>query len=95
MDVTQKTVPRGVTSVRHLQGQRCSFMSPWEQCSAQYALLVPIPELSGSAEAWTIERLIVVWLYKAQSYKSSRAVTLMVKTSQFLITGQTFVEDIR
>ena len=53
MERDAKTVPRGVMSARQLQGRRCSFMSHWEQCSAQYALL-PDDETLSSPNPWVI-----------------------------------------
>ena len=53
MERDAKTVPRGVTSARRLQGRRCSFMSHWEQCSARDALL-PDDETLSSPNPWVI-----------------------------------------
>ena len=51
MERDAKTV--GITSTHQLQGRRCSFMSHWEQCSAQYALL-PDDETLSSPNPWVI-----------------------------------------
>ena len=53
-----KTVPRGVT--RHVS-YKVSALPSTPCCQMMKLCLVPIPELLGLAEAWPIQRLIVVW----------------------------------